>query len=320
MRPLRARRPEGRQDLRRDRPGGRHRDGRVLFEWHSLAAGRGRRVVRAAAETRRREGALRLLPHQLDRASTETGTSSSRPATRTRSTRSTAQTAKVLWRLGGKKSDFQLGPGAKFAWQHDARRRPDGTITHLRQRSRAAVEKRVARARPARWTQPRTHGDARPQLPPPAAAALAEPGQRAVPAERPRLRRLGREAVLHASSHRSGACAASTRASAGKRRRRLVPRLPLPWAGIPRDRPAVAASDGTDAAYASWNGATEVARWQVLAGPAAGQLKPVQTVAKNGFETPIRLKKSAAFYAVKAVGRDGRASGRPRPLLRSPSD
>ena len=59
-------------------------------------------------------------------------------------------------------------------------------------------------------------------------------------------------------------------------------------------------------AYASWNGATEVARWQVLAGPAAGQLKPVQTVAKNGFETPIRLKKSAAFYAVKAVGSDGK--------------
>jgi hypothetical protein len=64
-----------------------------------------------------------------------------------------------------------------------------------------------------------------------------------------------------------------------------------------------------DSAYASWNGATEVARWQVLAGPAAGQLKQVQTVAKNGFETPIRLKKSAAFYAVKAVGRDGKVLG-----------
>jgi hypothetical protein len=64
-----------------------------------------------------------------------------------------------------------------------------------------------------------------------------------------------------------------------------------------------------DAAYASWNGATEVARWQVLAGPAAGQLKPVQTVAKNGFETPIRLKNSAAFYAVKAMNRAGKILG-----------
>ena len=56
-----------------------------------------------------------------------------------------------------------------------------------------------------------------------------------------------------------------------------------------------------DTAYASWNGATEVVKWQVLAGPGAGQLRPVQTVAKNGFETPIRLGKSAAFYSVKAL-------------------
>ena len=45
------------------------------------------------------------------------------------------------------------------------------------------------------------------------------------------------------------------------------------------------------------------------AGAAAGQLKPVQTVAKNGFETPIRVKKSAAFYAVKAIGRTGKVLG-----------
>jgi len=35
----------------------------------------------------------------------------------------------------------------------------------------------------------------------------------------------------------------------------------------------------------------------------------VQTVAKNGFETPIRLDKSAAFYAVKALGRNGKVLG-----------
>ena len=27
----------------------------------------------------------------------------------------------VIWRLGGKKSDFAMGPGTVFAWQHDAR-------------------------------------------------------------------------------------------------------------------------------------------------------------------------------------------------------
>src|SRR5262249_41204120 len=36
---------------------------------------------------------------------------------------------RIVWRLGGKKSDFTFGPGARFAWQHHARRRPDGTLT-----------------------------------------------------------------------------------------------------------------------------------------------------------------------------------------------
>jgi hypothetical protein len=79
------------------------------------------------------------------------------------------------------------------------------------------------------------------------------------------------------------------------------------WHGHPTDRPAVVVAG--DTAYVSWNGATDVVRWQVLAGPAAGQLKPVQTVAKNGFETPIRLTKSAAFYSMKAIGRGGKVLG-----------
>jgi hypothetical protein len=81
----------------------------------------------------------------------------------------------------------------------------------------------------------------------------------------------------------------------------------FPWHGRPRDRPVVVVAG--DTAYSSWNGATEVRRWQVFAGPAVGRLQPVQAVAKNGFETPIRLDKSAAFYAVKALGRNGKVLG-----------
>src|SRR4029078_4511740 len=38
-------------------------------------------------------------------------------------------TGAILWRLGGKRSDYELGPGAEFHLQHDARRRADGAIT-----------------------------------------------------------------------------------------------------------------------------------------------------------------------------------------------
>jgi hypothetical protein len=39
------------------------------------------------------------------------------------------KTGEVMWRLGGKKSDFEMGPGTRFAYQHDARRQRDGTIS-----------------------------------------------------------------------------------------------------------------------------------------------------------------------------------------------
>lgn len=35
----------------------------------------------------------------------------------------------IMWRLGGKRSDFEMGPGTGMAFQHDARRQDDGTIT-----------------------------------------------------------------------------------------------------------------------------------------------------------------------------------------------
>src|SRR5262245_17644418 len=36
---------------------------------------------------------------------------------------------RILWRLGGKRGDFEMGPGTRFSWQHDARLQPDGTLT-----------------------------------------------------------------------------------------------------------------------------------------------------------------------------------------------
>ena len=38
-------------------------------------------------------------------------------------------TGDILWRLGGKKSDFKMGAGATFGLQHDPRRQADGTLT-----------------------------------------------------------------------------------------------------------------------------------------------------------------------------------------------
>ena len=51
------------------------------------------------------------------------------------------KTKKVLWRLGGKKSDFKMGKGTNFEWQHDARRQANGTITIFDNGAAPPVEK-----------------------------------------------------------------------------------------------------------------------------------------------------------------------------------
>ncbi len=81
----------------------------------------------------------------------------------------------------------------------------------------------------------------------------------------------------------------------------------FPWTGLPATRPAVAlrASGDRTTVYASWNGATEVARWRMLAGPDAEHLSPVATVARAGFETHAALDSTAATFAVDALAADG---------------
>jgi hypothetical protein len=218
------------------------------------------------------------------------------------------KTKKVLWRLGGKKSDFKLGPGVRFAWQHDARRQADGTITIFDNGAAPPVEKfsRVLVVRANTGTMKaalvRSYHHPRRLLAPFEGNAQFLPNGNIV---------VGWGAWPYVSElSRSGAVLFDAYFGDGKppgKDADSYRAYRFAWRGHPTDRPVVVVAG--DAAYASWNGATDAVRWQVLAGPAAGQLKTVQTVAKNGFETPIRLKKSAAFYAVKAIDRAGKVLG-----------
>jgi hypothetical protein len=87
----------------------------------------------------------------------------------------------------------------------------------------------------------------------------------------------------------------------------------FPWTGTPATAPAiaaVAAHPTTPATvYASWNGATQVASWRVLAGPSAKQLAPVATAARSGFETTIATPAPAPYLAVQALDASGALLG-----------
>jgi hypothetical protein len=81
-----------------------------------------------------------------------------------------------------------------------------------------------------------------------------------------------------------------------------------PWVGRPQTLPDVAvrhATAGKTTVFASWNGATEVARWRVEAGPGRRALRPVRTVRRTGFETAIAIPRPAGVVAVSALDRHG---------------
>jgi hypothetical protein len=84
------------------------------------------------------------------------------------------------------------------------------------------------------------------------------------------------------------------------------------WTGTPSEAPAVTArADRTSVTVAaSWNGSTKVARWQVLAGTDRNSLQPVASFARSGFETTMRVPRTAArVVEVQALGPAGRILG-----------
>jgi hypothetical protein len=78
----------------------------------------------------------------------------------------------------------------------------------------------------------------------------------------------------------------------------------MPWTGTPVTPPKLAATTkgGQTTVKASWNGATQVARWDVLG--AGGAV--VGSAARSGFETSITVPAQASV-AVRALDASGNA-------------
>ena len=91
----------------------------------------------------------------------------------------------------------------------------------------------------------------------------------------------------------------------------------FPWSADLADDPAVAVERGSDgdlSLYASWNGATEVATWEVLAGSHPDQLEPLGEVPRSGFETALLARTAEPYVAVRAKDSSGRVLGTSKPV------
>ena len=95
----------------------------------------------------------------------------------------------------------------------------------------------------------------------------------------------------------------------------------FPWHAQPQTTPALAlttAADGTMTAYASWNGATDVAGWRVLAGESASRLSAVRSAPKHRFESAIPVHSGEPAFAVQALSSGGRVLATSRTISAPP--
>ena len=220
----------------------------------------------------------------------------------------------MLWRLGGRRSSFEMGEGTRTFWQHDARRQPDGTITifdngahprvHLQ--SRAIRLRLNQEAMKATLVREYTHPDG--------LVSTSQGNMQVLPngnvlvgwGSEPFVSEFSGDGELLMDAGFPPECE-SYRA------------FRFSWTGHPTDAPALALGERSRnkvTLYASWNGATEVTAWEVLSGPHPDRLEPLGSVPRNGFETPMLAQTSDPYVAVRARDSSGETLGTSAPRAR----
>ncbi len=220
----------------------------------------------------------------------------------------------VLWRLGGTKSSFTMGPGSETAWQHDARIHADGTVTLFDDGSDPRIHYQSRGVRIAIDMARRTASLVR-AYPHPGGPLLADSqgNMQVLPDENlligwgsvPSVSELSTDGTPLFDAHLAPG-SSSYRA------------FRFPWSGHPLTLPSVSAhelsTEDSTAVFASWNGATEVASWRVLAGAAPGSLSTQVTMPDSGFESSVTFPNTEPYVAVQALGAAGQLLGTSVPV------
>jgi hypothetical protein len=222
------------------------------------------------------------------------------------------ESGEILWRLGGKESDFEMGSGTRFAYQHDARRQSDGTITifdngaspKVHEQSRGIVVELDMDGMSATLVREFVH---------PNELLSTSQGNVQVLPNANLLIGWGSAPYFSEYSHEGELLFDAQLLGDGQSYRAFR----FPWSGHPSDNPAVAVEQGPEdkvMLYVSWNGTTEVESWEVLAGAGPEDLKSVGPAPRKGFETAITLQTDEPYIAVKAKDSSGQVLGTSKTL------
>ncbi len=217
------------------------------------------------------------------------------------------------WRIGGKRSTFKLGPGTRFYWQHDAEFQPGGLISVFDNGSNPPKEKQSRGLLLALDPKTRTVTLAK-RFFNPAKTLLASSQGNVVNLSAPGQAGgnwlMGYGGLPNLTEY-NFAGEVLLDATLGKNVQDFRTYL-SPWSGQPTTPPSVVAQPGAAGALTvavSWNGATEVASWQVLAGASPSTLEPVATAPKSGFQTTIATPSPGPYVAVQALNSAGAVIG-----------
>jgi Arylsulfotransferase (ASST) len=215
-------------------------------------------------------------------------------------------TGKVIWTLGGKHSSFKMGPGTQFEWQHDARLQPNGAVTLFddadspkeASQSRAIELTLNTKTMSASLEHSYTHT--------PPLLAGSQGDYQTLPNGNVFVG-WGAEPDFSEYTPSGKQIFSATFATPVTSYRAFR----YPWTAQPATPPAIAVGTTPTNAltvYASWNGATDVARWQLVAGANPDKLTVAGTsTARTGFETAIQTTTSERYLAVRALDPSGRA-------------
>ena len=217
------------------------------------------------------------------------------------------QSGGVLWRLGGKHSSFTLGPGVRFAWQHDPEIDSDGKLSVFDNED-TPPEGSASRALRIELNFQAKTATLLGSLEHPGSPLLSpSQGNVQVLENEDRLVGWGQAGYISEFSP-SGQLTFDMQLPAPTNTYRAYR---SPWSAQPGGTPALSASSSgsTVTAYASWNGATNVASWRLLEGSSSKDLKPVKTFPRTGFESELSAHTHGAYVAVQALAASGEVLG-----------
>lgn len=215
---------------------------------------------------------------------------------------------KILWRLNGKKSDFSMGKGAAFYWQHHARYFGPSALSVFDDGGTPAEEAQ-SRAILLNIDESSMQASLRHAYLHPAAFLAANQGSVQVLSDGRVFVGWGNQPYFSEFAA-DGTLLMDGEFPIGYRSYRA---FTSDWEGAPTGKPAIAVEAnpaGGSIVYASWNGATEIDTWTVLSGKHASTLEPVGSQGWGGFETAIAVNSSGGHFAVVASDSQGKELGR----------